>query len=266
MIDLGKHNLLGTLVAAVDYECAAQQILEAALEQRPFPVACVPVHSVVQACLHPEHRYRMNRFAIVVPDGVPVRWALNLLYRLRLPECVRGVTLARTVLARAERQHIGVYFYGNTSNALEQLRSRLRVLFPALRICGMEASKFRPLAAEEKAAVIQRIRSSGASLVLVGLGAPLQDIWAYEYARQVALPILGVGGAFNVIAGIAREAPAWMQRCGLEWLYRLAHEPGRLWRRYVFLNPAYMCLVALQKLGCTFETEGICPKTEVRCG
>lgn len=266
MIDLGKHNVLGIQVNAVDYECAVEQIVQAALDRRPFPVACAPVHSVVEAHLHPEHRYRMNHLAMIVPDGMPVRWALNLLYGLGLPDRVRGVTLTRVVLARAEREQFGVYFYGSTGARLEALRVRLRELFPALRICGMEASKFRRISPEEKAAVVQRIRNSGAALIVVGLGAPLQDIWAYEYAQELAAPILCVGGAFSVIAATSSEAPEWMQRYGLEWLYRLACEPGRLWRRYVLFNPLYIFLVTLQKLGWMFDEHGIRPKLDVSCG
>jgi exopolysaccharide biosynthesis WecB/TagA/CpsF family protein len=266
LIDFGKQNVLGTLVDAVDYEYATEQILAAARARRPFPVACVPVHSVMEGFLHPDHRYRINHFAMAVPDGMPVRWALDLLHGLRLPDRVRGVTLTLGVLARAEREQVGVYFYGNTSTGLKRLLARLRELFPRLRISGMEPSKFRRISGEEKASVVERIRASGAVITFVGLGAPLQDIWAYEYAQEISMPILCVGGAFNVIAGAVVDAPEWMQSHGLEWLYRFAHEPARLWRRYVLLNPTYMCMVALQKLGRSFNAEGVRPETDVRCG
>jgi N-acetylglucosaminyldiphosphoundecaprenol N-acetyl-beta-D-mannosaminyltransferase len=266
MIDLGKQNVLGMLVDAVDYEKATQQIIEGARARRPFPVACVPVHSVMDTLFHPDHRYRINHFAMVVPDGMPVRWALGVLHGVRLPDRVRGITLTLDVLAKAESEQLGVFFYGNTRDGLGRLHARLRALFPALRICGMEPSKFRRISPQEKAEVIQRIRASGASMTFVGLGAPLQDIWAYEYAQAISMPIVCVGGAFNVIAGAVSDAPDWMQQHGLEWLYRFAHDPGRLWRRYVLLNPAYLCMVAFQRLGHTFTPDGIRPEIDVSCG
>jgi exopolysaccharide biosynthesis WecB/TagA/CpsF family protein len=266
MIDHGKQNVLGILVDAVDYERAADQIFGAARERRPFPVACAPVHSVMEGLLHPDHRYRMNRFGMVVPDGMPVRWALRVLHGLNLPDRVRGVTLTFALLERAEKEKVGVYFYGNSRAGLDRLKARLQELYPALRICGMEPSKFRRISPEEKADVVQRIRASGASLIFVGLGTPLQDIWAHEYAAEISMPILCIGGAFNVIAGTVPEAPFWMQRRGLEWFYRLANDPGRLWRRYVLLNPAYVCMVALQKLGWSFAVEGSRPELDINCG
>jgi N-acetylglucosaminyldiphosphoundecaprenol N-acetyl-beta-D-mannosaminyltransferase len=266
MIDHGKQNVLGVLVDAVDYERAADQIFTAAREGLPFPVACAPVHSVMEGFLHADHRYRMNHFGMVVPDGMPVRWALRLLHGLDLPDRVRGITLTLDLLARAGQERVGVYFYGNDRAGLRRLRIRLRELYPALHICGMEPSRFRRISREEKAGIVQRIRASGAQLTFVGLGTPLQDIWAYEYAREISMPIICIGGAFNVIAGSVPDAPPWMQRYGLEWFYRFTKDPGRLWRRYVLLNPAYLCMVALQKLGRDFNVEGSCPEADVYCG
>jgi len=266
MMNHGKQNVLGILIDTVDYECAIEQIIGAARQHKPFPVACAPVHSVMEGALHPAHRYRMNHLAMVVPDGMPVRWALRLLHEVDLPDRVRGVTLTLALLARVERETIGVYFYGNTRSGLDQLRSRLLELYPALRICGMEPSRFRSLTPEERQELDARIRASGAQITFVGIGSPLQDIWAYEHAPEISMPILGIGGAFNVIAGSVPDAPLWMQRHGLEWLYRLTRDPARLWRRYVLLNPAYMCMVALQKLGHRFNVQGTQPKADLYCG
>jgi N-acetylglucosaminyldiphosphoundecaprenol N-acetyl-beta-D-mannosaminyltransferase len=266
MINQGKKNLLGILVNAIDYECAIEQIMRAAYDRRPFPVSCAPVHSIMEGALHEEQRYRMNRLGMVVPDGMPVRWALNILHHTHLLDRVRGTTLASKILARAEQDGIGMYFYGNKPDVLEMLRHCLHQQFPNLRVCGMEPSKFRTLSATEKNDVARRIRRSGASLVFVGLGTPLQDIWAYEYASELSMPILCIGGAFNVIAGCTHEAPAWMQTLGLEWLFRLAQEPRRLWRRYVLLNPMYVFMVILQGLGYPFESQGRQPDAEVCCG
>jgi exopolysaccharide biosynthesis WecB/TagA/CpsF family protein len=113
----------------------------------------------------------------------------------------------------------------------------------------MEASSFRQLDANENAALIERIRASRADVVLVGLGCPRQEVFVYENAPRVGRPMLAVGAAFNFLAGDLARAPGWMQRAGLEWLFRLALEPRRLWRRYLFLNPLYLMMLGLQALG-----------------
>jgi N-acetylglucosaminyldiphosphoundecaprenol N-acetyl-beta-D-mannosaminyltransferase len=266
MINYGKKNVIGILVSAMDYEAAVAEIATAALESRSLPVSCAAVHTIMEGALDEEQKYRMNRLGMVLPDGMPVRWALRILHGIKLPDRVYGTTLTLRVLARAEQEGLGVYFYGNTSDILDLLRRNLRQQFPALRICGMEPSQFRRLNATEKNSATQRIRESGASLLFTGLGTPLQDVWAYEYAEVLPMPVLCIGGSFNVLAGRAAQAPPWMQSRGLEWLFRLSREPRRLWRRYLLLNPWYAWMVARQKLGQSFASDGRRPTTEMYYG
>src|SRR5262249_11425511 len=129
------------------------------------------------------------------------------------------------------------------------------------------SSKFRRLTLEEKSQLADRIRTSGAAIVLVGLGCPRQEAFAYEFRKVLDLPILAVGAAFPFIAELLTQAPPWMQNAGLEWLYRLLSEPRRLWRRYLFLNPTFMALLALQALGIKdFSSEGQAPSAELLYG
>jgi exopolysaccharide biosynthesis WecB/TagA/CpsF family protein len=266
MIDHGKRNVIGILVNAVDYEAAVEVITTAAIERRSFPVSCAAVHTIMEGALDEEQKYRMNRLGMVLPDGMPVRWALNILHGTKLLDRVYGTTLLLQVLARAQQEGLGVYFYGNTPDALHLLRRNLQQRFPSLRVCGMDPSQFRRLSAREKNAVAQRIRDSGTSLLFIGLGTPLQETWAYEYAEVLPMPILCVGGSFNVLAGRAAQAPSWMQARGLEWLFRLTHEPRRLWRRYLLLNPLYAWMVIRQKLGQSMPTDGRRPTSEMYYG
>ena len=112
-------------------------------------------------------------------------------------------------------------------------------------------------------AIVEAIRHSGAALLFVGLGCPRQEVWAYEYRETLPMPLIAVGAAFDFHAGLARQAPPWMQRSGLEWLYRLAHEPMRLWKRYVLLNPGYLALLALQAIGLKrFDPKQATPPTQ----
>jgi exopolysaccharide biosynthesis WecB/TagA/CpsF family protein len=131
----------------------------------------------------------------------------------------------------------------------------------------MEPSRFRQLTLLEKADVADRIQASGAELVFVGLGCPRQETFAFEFRQVLSMPILAVGAAFPFLAGLLPQAPAWMQKAGLEWLFRLLVEPGRLWCRYLLLNPAYLCLVVLQLLRLSrFPTDGQAPVSELRYG
>jgi exopolysaccharide biosynthesis WecB/TagA/CpsF family protein len=131
----------------------------------------------------------------------------------------------------------------------------------------MEPSKFRRLSPDEKVELVKRIRLSGAAITFVGLGCPRQEVFAFEFREVLGMPILSVGAAFPFLAGMVPQAPLWMQDAGLEWLFRLVIEPRRLWRRYVYLNPAYIFLVALQALRVSqFQTKGRGPIDEVLYG
>lgn len=247
MIDRGRHNLLGVQINAVDYEAAVNQIIGAAQQRRPFGVSALAVHGVMTGVLDKEHRHRLNQLELVVPDGQPVRWGLNLLHQIRLRERVYGPDLMLKVCEMAAESEIPVFLYGSTAEILARLSEQLTNKIPELKVAGTRASKFGKLTSAEKQEVIQEIRSSGASITFVGLGCPRQEVWAYEFKEALEMPVLAVGAAFAFHAGDLPQAPPVMQRFGLEWLYRLVQEPGRLWRRYVLLNPYYMTLVALQK-------------------
>jgi exopolysaccharide biosynthesis WecB/TagA/CpsF family protein len=166
----------------------------------------------------------------------------------------------------AVRQSLPVYFYGSTETVIEKLCASLLAKFPGLRIAGAEPSKFRRLSPDEQSDLVMRIRTSGASVVFVGLGCPRQEVFAFELLHQVSIPILAVGAAFPFHAGTLPQAPKWMQDHGLEWLFRFGHEPMRLWKRYIVLNPYYVFLIALESLGWKFSTVGTQPLVEQRYG
>lgn len=248
MTDLGKRNLLGVMVDAVDYPAAVARILDAARAGRGYSVTALAVHGVMTGVGDDTHRHRLNAFDLVTPDGQPVRWGLNLLHRTGLDDRVYGPTLTLKVCAAAAEAGLPVYFYGSRPEVLERLRARLGERFPDLRIAGCEPSKFRTTSSEEKAATAERVRASGAKLCFVGLGCPRQEVFAFEYRDALSMPVIAVGAAFDYHAGLVDEPPAWMQDAGLQWAYRLAQQPRRLWRRYLLLNPAYLTLLTLQAL------------------
>jgi exopolysaccharide biosynthesis WecB/TagA/CpsF family protein len=242
-----KHNVLGVLVDATTYEEATGAVLAAARESRPFALTALAVHGVMTGVQDQAHEARLNSFDLVTPDGQPVRWALNSLYQAGLTDRVYGPDLTLSVLAGAAAEGLPIYLYGSTDETLDRLVPRLQELFPAVKIAGREPSKFRTARPGEAAEIAERIKSSGARLVLVGLGCPRQEVFTYAMRPLLPMPLLAVGAAFDYHAGQLRRPPAWMQRYGLEWLWRLGLEPGRLWKRYLLLNPAYLARLAAQK-------------------
>jgi N-acetylglucosaminyldiphosphoundecaprenol N-acetyl-beta-D-mannosaminyltransferase len=248
MINRGRHNVLGVMIDAVDYEEAVRQIAAAAHHRTPFAATALAVHGVMTGYRDPAHSCRLNQFDLVVPDGQPVRWTLDLLYKTHLPDRVYGPNLMLAVCQKAERSGVGVYLYGSTRDVLERLVARLKSMYPGLQICGYEPSRFRRLTSEEKAETVARIRASGAQITFVGLGCPRQEVWVHEYHDALSMPVIAVGAAFDFHAGTSAQAPQWMQNRGLEWMFRLGSEPRRLWRRYLLLNPWYVAMIAAQGL------------------
>lgn len=267
MLNDGKRNVLGILINVADYEGAVDAIGRAARDRVSTSVSALAVHGLMTGVFDREQKFRLNHFDLLVPDGQPVRWVLNWLHGAGLTDRVYGPNLTLRVCARAAQDGYPIYFYGSTEEVLSSLRQNLATRFPGLIIAGMEPSKFRRLSQDEKVELAERVRASGAAITFVGLGCPRQETFAYEFRDVLPMPMLAVGAAFPFIAGIVPQAPSWMQNAGLEWLFRLAAEPSRLWRRYLFLNPAYIFLVALQALGIShFSTEGQSPTHELLFG
>lgn len=249
MIDLGRFNLLGIQINAVDYDGALAQIISAANEGRALGVSALAVHGVMTGFLDSTHQYRLNDLELLVPDGQAVRWGLNLLHGTKLKDRVYGPNLMLKACQRAAEEKIPVFLFGGDEQLLQQLRQRLTTRFPDLKIAGVRPSKFRTLESHEKLELIAEIAASQAKITFVGLGCPRQEVWAFEFRKQLSMPVLAVGAAFNFHAGLLPQAPPLLQAWGLEWSYRLAKEPRRLWTRYVLLNPLYLTMLFLQWTG-----------------
>ncbi|HVT29438.1 MAG TPA: WecB/TagA/CpsF family glycosyltransferase, partial [Lacipirellulaceae bacterium] len=195
------------------------------------------------------HRYRLNRLDVVVPDGQPVRWALNLIHKAKLSDRVYGPRMMFEVCRRAAADSLPIFLFGGYTEMLNDLRSQLLKKLPNLKIAGMRPAKYQRISTEEREQLIQEIRASGAKIVFVGLGCPKQEVFVYEMRDALSMPAIAVGAALNFHAGHLPQAPSAMQRCGLEWAFRLSKEPRRLWRRYLLVNPLYLGLFALQATG-----------------
>lgn len=252
-----KASVLGIGVSMTNYQGAVDAIISAAEQRSSLGATALAVHGVICGVLDRAHCWRLNRLDMVLPDGQPVRWALNILHGAKLSDRVYGPNLTLSVCEQAAARTLPVYFYGSRPEVLRQLTSRLRERFPGFVVAGARPSLFRRSTEQERQSIIEEIRSSGARIVFVGLGCPRQEIWVYENARALGLPVIAVGAAFDFHAGLLPQAPPALQARGLEWLFRLVQEPRRLWRRYLLLNPLFVLLFLSQWSGLSgFRDQG----------
>ena len=239
-----KFDVLGVEVSATTYDELVPLFIAAAQRGQPALATFLPVHGIVTGARDLTYRYRINAFDVVGPDGQPVRWALNKLHNACLADRVYGPELMMRLCAAAANHDVPIYLYGSTPEVLSALSVKLVQRCPGLQIAGAESPPFRRLSDVETTAVIDRINASGAGLVFIGLGCPRQDVFAHDNRHAIRPVQLCVGAAFDFHAGTKKMAPAWMQKRGLEWLFRLTQEPGRLWRRYLVTNTTFVFLMA----------------------
>jgi N-acetylglucosaminyldiphosphoundecaprenol N-acetyl-beta-D-mannosaminyltransferase len=239
--------LLGIPLALTDYERTLEWI-DAAVAAGERAYVCVAAVHTVMACQEdPELRAAVLGADFTVPDGQPLVWALKLLGH-PLPDRVYGPELMERACARAARTGQRFYLYGGRNQgALVELARSLRLRHPGLNIVGGHVPPFRELTEDEERAVIADIDRVRPDVVWVGIGVPKQEKWMARMRGKLAAPVLiGVGAAFDFHAGLIPQAPATMQRLGLEWAFRLAQEPRRLWRRYLRYNPRFVSGFARQ--------------------
>jgi N-acetylglucosaminyldiphosphoundecaprenol N-acetyl-beta-D-mannosaminyltransferase len=234
-------DVLGVPLALTDYE-RTMEWMDATIASGDKGYVCVAATHTVMVCQEDREMFEAVVNAdLVVPDGQPVVWAMNAL-GYRLSSRVYGPDLMAHYCRRAGKTGTRMFLYGGRNQgALVQLALNLRRRDPGLRIVGGYAPPFRELTAEEEDAIVAEINASGADVVWVGIGVPKQEKWMARMRERLDAPVLvGVGAAFDFHAGLVPQAPPWMQTLGLEWAYRLTHEPRRLWKRYLRYNPRFV--------------------------
>jgi N-acetylglucosaminyldiphosphoundecaprenol N-acetyl-beta-D-mannosaminyltransferase len=235
-----KVNLFGVDISVTDYDQLVRAILDSAHARIPAIVSLFSVHSLISASDDADLCLKANAFQAIGPDGQPVRWAMNWLHKTNLTERVYGPETTLRICKAAADEGVAIYLYGSTAQVLEKLVHNLKQKFPELQIAGYESPPFRDLTPAESASMVARVHASGAGIFFIGLGCPKQDHFAYDYRNRLPCVQVAVGAAFDFHAGTKRTAPPWMQKRGLEWLFRLCEEPGRLWRRYLVTNSRYL--------------------------
>ena len=254
MLSPAKHDVLGVRISKTSY-AEVVGLCRRWIEDRHAGAAagrfiCVTsVHGIVTALRQPALKEILNRADVATPDGMPVVWALRS-FGAKGQQRVYGPDLMLALCQQAAQSGHRIFLYGSREETLGKLRTRLADLYPGIRIAGSWAPPFRELSAEEDANCARMIHESGADLVFVGISTPKQELWmARQVERLPGVVLVGVGAAFDFHAGVVRQAPRWMQRHGLEWLFRLYMEPARLWRRYLLETPVFLPLWAMQKIG-----------------
>ncbi|MGE3982599.1 MAG: WecB/TagA/CpsF family glycosyltransferase [Dehalococcoidia bacterium] len=225
------YNVAGVNVSAVRFEEGISMLLSAPVQHRQMRVHFAAMHTFVEASKDDELRELLNKAELIAPDGMPMVW----LGRKQGKQVERfcGPDVMPAILDRSRRMGFSHFFYGGTPNSVETMVEGLQEQFPGLNVAGAYSPPFRPLTLEESEAVVKQINDSGADFVWVGLGSPKQDRWLASFRPLLkASVILAVGAAFDFQNGKIKRAPRWAQRSGVEWVFRLAAEPRRLFGRY----------------------------------
>ncbi|MBN1265954.1 MAG: WecB/TagA/CpsF family glycosyltransferase [Anaerolineales bacterium] len=243
-----RVDILGVRICATNLEAACDQIEEwIDLHESNYVCACA-AHSIMECVQNPALYTLYNNNGMTVPDGMSVAWLLKLKGFWRAGR-VAGTELMESVLARSLQRGWKHYFYGGSPEGITALKQQVENRFPGIQIVGTCSPPYRDLSYEEDEDVVARINSSSADIVWVAIGSPRQEQWMGTHAARLTVPVqVGVGAAFDFLSGQKLRAPRWMQKIGLEWLFRLLVEPGRLWPRYR-KYPRFVVLVLSQLLG-----------------
>ena len=249
MAAIPRVNVLGVGVSAIDPPMALAIIEDWIQRRDAHYVTITGVHGVMESQADPEIRSIHNRAGLVTPDGMPLVWASRLAGQRHVRR-VYGPDLMLAACRRSLETGWRHYLYGGAEGVPELLAARMSERFPGLEIAGAFSPPFRSLTDAEDEEIVRRINATRPDIVWVGLSTPKQERWMASHLRRIEAPVMvGVGAAFDFHAGLKRQAPKWIQGSGLEWLFRLATEPRRLWRRYLRNNPAFIASVALQATG-----------------
>ncbi len=230
---------MGVRVSAIDLPMAVEEVERWIVAREQNYVAVTGAHGVIECQRDPDLRRIHNQSGLTTPDGMPVVWACRRA-GAKWVSRVYGPDLMLALCDRAARQGWTSYFYGGGAGVPEQLANRLVRRFPELKVVGTYSPPFRPLTEDEDQQVVDNLNRADPDLLWVGLSTPKQERWMDGHMGRVsARALLGVGAAFDIHAGLVRQAPVWMQKSGLEWMYRVCQEPRRLGPRYLRTNPAF---------------------------
>ncbi|PZO21109.1 MAG: glycosyltransferase [Leptolyngbya foveolarum] len=244
-VPLPVQNVIGFPISTLSFDEQVETMTNWA-KVRQSKIVCVSnVHMLMEGHWHSNFSSVLSKADLLTPDGMPLVWLAGLM-KGSAQDRVAGMDLMQALCQQAEVLGVSIFFFGSTTETLVKIKAQLTKEFPDLEIAGMVSPPFRPLSLEEDQQIVNEINRSGAGLVFVSLGCPKQERWMSQRQGEVKAVMVGLGGAFAVYAGIKQWAPAWVRDNGLEWLYRLIQEPGRLWKRYASTIPPFLWLALNQ--------------------
>jgi N-acetylglucosaminyldiphosphoundecaprenol N-acetyl-beta-D-mannosaminyltransferase len=241
-LSIRRCAVLGMPVDELDYDAVLEQVRRWTTLQASRYMCISNVHMVMESYDDEALRATINGADLVAADGVPVIWTSRWL-GLRKQSRVFGPELTIRLCDMAAREGIPVGFYGSTPEVAYDLRRRAMERFSTLQISFCYSPPFRALTDAEDASICDAINRSGVRILFVGLGCPKQERWMGEHRSRITATMIGVGWAFEILAGRSKAAPTWIQKIGMEWFYRLAHNPRKLWRRHLKHNPRFVVLI-----------------------
>jgi len=240
---LCKFSILGVIISAINMDDACSVVKEAVAKRQKKYICVCPVSTIMECQKDNQVLESVNSADLVTPDGMPVVWLGRMLGHKNISR-VYGPGLMDEVCAISAKSGFKNYLYGSTQEVLGKLKERLTKKYPNLIISGMFSPPFRKLSDDEDNKIVEELNNNAPDIIWVGLGSPKQDLWMHEHRERINAPVLiGVGAAFDFLAGTKLQAPRWISNAGFEWLFRLATEPKRLWRRYLVNNTLFMYFV-----------------------
>jgi N-acetylglucosaminyldiphosphoundecaprenol N-acetyl-beta-D-mannosaminyltransferase len=242
-----KKQILGTYITPITYDRTCALINHWQSNNESLYICAANVHMVMEAHDSPTYQQVINEADLVTSDGMPLVWMLRLLGYPH-QERVYGPTLTEKLLQKASEESIPIGFFGSTPEVLRILVTNVKKEYPKVDIVYAYSPPFKRISDEEDLEITKRINLSGARILFIGLGCPKQEYWMHAHRGKVQAVMLGVGAAFDFLARTKPQAPLWIQKIGLEWLFRLLTEPKRLWKRYFINNPRFIFLALKQLL------------------
>ncbi len=234
--------LLSIAVSTGMYSEMLDEIINLSFSNVSSFVCLANVHTTITAFQDRNYASIIKQAEIVTPDGMPLTWALRLLFGIK-QQRVCGMDILPDLIKKAENLQIPVFFYGGTLSMLDTAKHYLEKNYPQLKIAGSYSPPFRKLSYSEENELVETINNTGAKMVFVVLGCPKQEKWIASMKNKIKATMIGVGGAMSVFVGLQKRAPLWMQKSGLEWFFRLMTEPKRLFKRYFVSNFLFIMLI-----------------------
>ncbi len=247
-----RKEIISLNINTGSYNSAISEIIDLAKKRISSYVCFSNVHMIIEGHKNPEFKKLVNNSTFSFPDGMPLVFAFKALYGMK-QDRIAGIDFMMDALKECKKKQLSIFLFGSTTLVLEALSKNISKTFPNLIIAGKLSPPFKEFSSSENELFIQTINNSGANMVFVSLGCPKQEMWMAKHYDKIKAPLLGVGAAFEIHAKLIKRAPVWMQKTGLEWLYRFIQEPGRLWKRYMVTNSLFVFLLIKEIIAVKFK-------------